>query len=287
MASPGLMRIAFHRPRLTGFAISSRTLSGFRISPQQKHWWNARFHVNCSSVAAVEELSSRQSGQVAVFVDILLEWNQKMNLTAVTERGAMMDRHIADSLSLLPTIEGAYAAHCNGSEGGESVKVVDIGSGAGLPGIVLAIARPAWQLTLLESLQKRCDFLEHVAKEAGLTNVKVLRSRAEDAGKDIAHRETYDVAVARAVAEMRVLAELCLPLVRVGGILVAAKGPNPEEEVEAAKTAVNLLGASIVTLSRVDSQGPLGQRTAVVCLKDRPTPAKYPRRAGMPNKRPL
>lgn len=142
-------------------------------------------------------------------------------------------------------------------------------------------------MTLLESLQKRCDFLEHVAEVAGLTNVKVVRNRAEDTGKDIAYRETYDIAVARAVAEMRVLAELCLPLVRVGGILVAAKGPNPEEEVDAAKTAVNLLGASIVTLSKVDSQGPLGQRTAVVCLKDRPTPAKYPRRAGMPNKRPL
>lgn len=234
----------------------------------------------------MEELDAKQSGQVAVFVDILLEWNQKMNLTAVTERGAMMDRHIADSLSLLPIIEGAHAAYCK-SSAGESIKVVDIGSGAGLPGIVLAIARPAWQLTLLESLQKRCDFLERAAEAAGLTNVKVLRSRAEDAGKDSTHREMYDIAVARAVAEMRILAELCLPLVRVGGILVAAKGPNPEEEVEAAKTAVDLLGASIITLSKVDSEGPLGQRTAVVCLKDKPTPAKYPRRAGMPNKRPL
>jgi 16S rRNA (guanine527-N7)-methyltransferase len=109
----------------------------------------------------------------------------------------------------------------------------------------------------------------------------------QDAGQDAKFREVYDVAVARAVAEMRVLAELCLPLVRVGGIFVAAKGPNPQEEVEAAKAAVELLGASKVSLCAVDSEGPLGQRTAVVCLKDHATPAKYPRRAGMPNKRPL
>jgi len=145
----------------------------------------------------------------------------------------------------------------------------------------------AWQVTLLESLQKRCDFLEHVIKTVGLPNVQIVHSRAEDAGQDAKFREVYDVAVARAVAEMRVLAELCLPLVRVGGIFVAAKGPNPQEEVEAAKAAVELLGASTVSLCAVDSEGPLGQRTAVVCLKDHATPAKYPRRAGMPNKRPL
>ncbi|CAK9861864.1 unnamed protein product [Sphagnum jensenii] len=305
-SSSTVVRSVFHKPLLPLAAALRRlcdsecciTQRRWRIGkrqqlsfhgPRRRHWSSiiCAQQLGSGSAARVESLSPKQAGQVALFIDLLLDWNQRMNLTAVTERSAMMNRHIADSLSLIPMIEEAYTTHNYESTRSGALKVIDVGSGAGLPGLVLAISCPAWQVTLLESLQKRCDFLEHVIKTVGLPNVQIVHSRAEDAGQDAKFREVYDVAVARAVAEMRVLAELCLPLVRVGGIFVAAKGPNPQEEVEAAKAAVELLGASMVSLCAVDSEGPLGQRTAVVCLKDHATPAKYPRRAGMPNKRPL
>ncbi|BBN17019.1 16S rRNA (guanine527-N7)-methyltransferase [Marchantia polymorpha subsp. ruderalis] len=236
--------------------------------------------------AVCEVLDSRQATQVSSFVDSLLDWNQRMNLTAVTEREEVMERHIMDSLALLPVLETAYGEHTS-KRSVEQLEVIDVGTGAGLPGIVFAIARPAWKITLLESLQKRCNFLDYAVERSGLSNVKVVRARAEDGGQDKTHREAYDVAVARAVAEMRVLSELCLPFVRVGGIFVAAKGPGPEEEVESAKKAIGLLGASLISISTVDSRGPLGQRTAVVCQKRKSTPAKYPRRPGTPSKTPL
>ncbi|MCO5581269.1 hypothetical protein L7F22_035147 [Adiantum nelumboides] len=209
-----------------------------------------------------------------------------MNLTAVTERSSIMERHIADSLALLPVMENTFAKY-NQTRIGNSLKVVDVGSGAGLPGIVLAIARPSWEITLLESLQKRCKFLEHVVEALSLSNVKLVRARAEDAGHDLSYREGFDVSVARAVAEMRVLVELCLPLVRVGGLLVAAKGANPEEEVKAAKGAAGLLGASILRIERVTSLSPYGRRTAILCYKERATPKRFPRKAGTPQKQPL
>ncbi|CAM6127930.1 unnamed protein product [Calypogeia fissa] len=236
----------------------------------------------------IEELDAKQKRQVSLFVDSLLDWNQRMNLTAVTERDAIMERHIADSLALLPIMESAYSTHClSADKSDERLKVVDIGSGAGLPGLVLAIARPAWQVTLIESLQKRCNFLEHAAEQSGLSNITIVRARAEECGTDERFREAYDVAMARAVAEMRILSELCLPLVRVGGLFVAAKGPNPQKEVEVSRKAIRVLGASLLSIATVASEGPLGLRTAVVCHKQRPTPPKYPRSVGTPGKHPL
>lgn len=209
-----------------------------------------------------------------------------MNLTAVTERASIRERHIADSLALLPVLETTYLKY-NMTKPVKNIKVVDVGSGAGLPGIVFAIARPSWEVTLMESIQKRCSFLEHVTQVSGLTNVKVIRARAEDAGHEISCREAFDVAVARAVAEMRILVEICLPLVRVGGLLVAAKGATPQEEVESAKRAAGLIGATILPIHKVDSEGPYGQRTAILCLKEQKTPRKYPRKSGVPQKQPL
>ncbi|KAL2612689.1 hypothetical protein R1flu_024381 [Riccia fluitans] len=208
--------------------------------------------------AVRETLDRKQLTQVSEYIDSLLDWNQRMDLTAVTERDAVMERHIMDSLALLPVLEAAYGENSSTTTTTtEQLNIIDVGTGAGLPGIVFAIARPAWQITLLESLQKRCNFLDYAVKKSGLSNVEVVRARAEDGGQDKMHREKYDVAVARAVAEMRVLSELCLPFVRVGGIFVAAKGPNPLEEVELSKKAVHLLGASILSISNVDSTGPL------------------------------
>lgn len=234
----------------------------------------------------LDTLSMKQQEQTSLFVNTLLEWNQRMNLTAVTEHCAVMERHVEDSLALLPIIENAYKNNCPTMES-VRLNLVDVGSGAGLPGIILAIARPDWQITLIESLQKRCFFLEHVVDVSGLSNAQVVRIRAEDAGQNPDFREKYDIAVARAVADMRILAEYCLPLVRVGGLLVAAKGYNPQEEVENAKKAIRLMGASMLQLCSVTSEGPYGKRTAVLCLKNRPTPLKYPRHPGIPTKKPL
>ncbi|RZC79797.1 hypothetical protein C5167_042372 [Papaver somniferum] len=143
---------------------------------------------------------------------------------------------------------------------------------------------PRLEGLLLESMNKRCLFLEHASSVTGLSNVEGLRARAESAGHIPECREVFDVAVARAVAEMRVLAEYCLPLVRVGGLFVAAKGHDPQEEVKNAEKAIGMLGASMLQMLPVESHSPYGQRTAVFCSKDRLTPKKYPREPGTPAK---
>ncbi|KAB1200017.1 Ribosomal RNA small subunit methyltransferase G [Morella rubra] len=232
-----------------------------------------------------ESLTSRQKDQVHLYVDALLQWNQRMNLTAVTEVNEVLERHIEDSLAIIPPVRNSYVSHCNKSI--DSINIVDVGSGAGLPGLILAIARPDWKVTLLESMNKRCLFLEHAIGLAGLSNVRVVRGRAENLGQDLCFREQFDVAVARAVAEMRILVEYCLPLVRVGGLFVAAKGHDPQEEVRTADRAIQMMGASLLQLCSVESHSPYGQRTAVICLKHRPTPRKYPRDPGTPAKAPL
>ncbi|ONK76646.1 uncharacterized protein A4U43_C03F30500 [Asparagus officinalis] len=236
-------------------------------------------------------LTPAQTDQISLYVRTLLQWNQRMNLTAVTEEGEVMTRHVEDSLALISPLKRSYASHCRSraddDEDAPSLNLVDVGSGAGLPGLIFAIACPSWKITLLESMQKRCLYLEHVVDLIGLSNVEILRERAENAGQCLEFRESFDVAVARAVAEMRILAEYCLPLVRVGGLFVAAKGYDPQEEVKSAEKAIKLLGASILELCSVESQGPLGQRTAVICLKNCATPKKYPRLPGIPAKTPL
>ncbi|KAI4336092.1 hypothetical protein L6164_014664 [Bauhinia variegata] len=238
-----------------------------------------------STVSHLETLTSRQKDQIHLYVDALLQWNKKMNLTAVKDVNEVMERHVEDSLAILAPLKNYYRAHCSASY--DKLNLVDVGTGPGLPGIVLAIACPEWDVTLLESMNKRCVFLEHVVSVTGLLNIQIVRGRAENLGQNTSFREQFDVATARAVAEMRVLAEFCLPLVRVGGLFIAAKGHDPEEEVRKAERAIQVMGASILQVCSVESQSPYGQRTAVVCLKDRPTPKRYPRDPGTPAKEPL
>ncbi|XP_058112128.1 uncharacterized protein LOC131255436 isoform X2 [Magnolia sinica] len=194
----------------------------------------------------LETLTPRQKEQISLYVDALLQWNQRMNLTAVTETGEVMKRHVDDSLAIIPPIKSSYLSHCGSSF--DHLNLIDVGSGPGLPGLIFAIAFPGWKVTLLESMHKRCLFLEHAVGLTGLSNVQVLRARAESVGQSLDFREVFDVAVARAVAEMRVLAEYCLPLVRVGGLFVAAKGYDPQEEVRSAKKAIQFMGASVLQL---------------------------------------
>ncbi|CAM0913490.1 unnamed protein product [Alopecurus aequalis] len=235
--------------------------------------------------SSTASLSPAQQRQVSLYVDALLDWNQRMNLTAVTDEAEVMTRHVADSLAVLPPLERAYTSR--GGDVASGVSLIDVGSGAGLPGLILAVARPSWKFTLLESMRKRCTFLEHAVEVMELSNVDVVCDRAENVGQSPEFREAFDVAAARAVAELKILAEYCLPLVRVGGLFIAAKGHDPHEEIRSAKAAVHTLGASMLDLCNVESMGPHGQRTAVVYLKEHTTPKKYPRHPGTPSKTPL
>lgn len=248
----------------------------------------ARCNIRCGASNSIvnnySSLSANQRHQVDVYLETLLDWNSRMNLTAVTDLQEMYDRHINDSLALLPSLD----AKCN-REGpaATTTTLMDVGSGGGLPGLILAIARPTWQVSLLDSLQKRCKFLEAAIEATGVSNVTIVCARAEDAGHMESLREQYDLVVARAVAEMRVLAELCLPLCKVNGYWVAAKGADPVQEVDAAKKAITTLGGALLNIENVESQSPVGQRTAVLIKKITATPKQYPRKPGIPKKMPL
>jgi len=205
---------------------------------------------------------------------LLEEWNRLMNLTRIPEE-EMADKHFLDSVSVLvvPQIRRA-------------VKVIDIGSGAGFPGIPLKSACPEMHITLVDSLGKRVEFLEAVVDKLGFENAVCLHGRAEELGQGPEHREKYDAALARAVAGLPVLCEYLLPLVRVGGTAAAMKGPGGRGEVEEASKALQTLGGEVVDI--VEITLPSGdQRQIIVMEKVSSTPREYPRRPGIPQKRPL
>lgn len=211
------------------------------------------------------------------YLDLLLETNKQFNLTAIREPDAAWRRHIVDSLTVLPGLAGLAA-------GG---RVIDIGSGGGLPGIPLAIARPDLRFTLLEATGKKARFLERCATELPLPNVTVLNQRAEAAGQDPAHRQRYDAAVCRAIGPLRELLEYAMPLVRVGGVLYAMKGPSIDAELEQASDALHILGAGETQVITAYPEGAEMQTTLVIIAKERPTPKTYPRSAGTPRQTPL
>ncbi len=200
----------------------------------------------------------------------LLEANTRMNLTAITDPREAWVKHVFDSLTLLPVIGSAAAK-----------RVIDVGSGGGLPGLPLAITMPAVAFTLLDATAKKTRFLCGVIEALGLSNALVVNERAETIGRDPEHRERYDVAVARAVGRLAVLVELAAPLIRVGGHIVATKGRRAGEEIEQAKRALRLLHCRVAVSART----PTG--TTVVLEKLRPTPKRYPRRPGEPRRAPL
>lgn len=209
----------------------------------------------------------------------LVEWNQRFNLTAITDWDGVLIRHYLDSLSCLKAIPRADLAN-----GG---RVIDVGTGAGYPGLPLKIVHPEMQLTLLDSTRKKVGFLEHMIQKLGLKNVWAIHARSEELGQDATHREQYDWALARAVADMPTLAEYLLPLVRVGGAVLAQKGEDAPAEVQRAETALTKLGGQVRRLVPVELRGLAETRYLVVLDKVAPTPEKYPRRPGMPKKRPI
>jgi len=222
-------------------------------------------------------LSPQEVEAFGLYYRELVAWNERVNLTSVTDHEEVQVKHFLDSLSCLQVLDTfSPGARC-----------IDIGAGAGFPGLPLKMVRPSMRLTLLESVGKKVSFLEHMVKALGLEDVDVVQGRAEELGRHPDYREVFDVALARAVAQMAVLVEYALPLVRVGGIFVAQKGAEVGEEVESALPAMRLLGGRLQVLRRVSLPGLDDPRHLVVVEKVASTPDRYPRRPGIPTKRPL
>jgi 16S rRNA (guanine527-N7)-methyltransferase len=219
-------------------------------------------------------LSPAQLEQFATYAAELQHWNERANLTAITDPTAITTRHFLDSL------------RCALSWGTQPHTVVDIGAGAGFPGLPLKLAYPALRLTLVESVGKKTAFLDHLVCLLNLEGVTIVRGRAEHVAHEPAHREQYDLVVARAVAALRVLAEYCLPFARVGGGFLAPKGAAVQEEADAAAGALATLGGHLSRVERVVLPGE-EPRSLVVVEKRAPTPAAYPRKPGLPARRPL
>jgi 16S rRNA (guanine527-N7)-methyltransferase len=216
--------------------------------------------------------------RLARYRELLWEWNQRMNLTGDASLEATLDKHFMDSLAPL-ALPGLWPKGAN---------VIDVGSGAGFPGLPLAIVRPDMEVLLMDSLQKRIGFLDAVIAELGLTNVCTLHARAEDAAHDPGLRERFDVAAARAVAAAPVLMELLLPFARTGGKALCYKGPSAAEELAAGNRAAQVLGGGVLKNLPVAVPGhPEWQHCALTCQKRRPTPSAFPRKAGLPAKAPL
>ena len=207
------------------------------------------------------------------YKEMLKEWNEKINLTAIVEDKEIIIKHFIDSLTIEKYIDN-------------NISLIDIGTGAGFPGIPLKIAKESINLTLMDSLNKRLIFLDEVCKKLELRNVKTVHGRAEDIGKDSKYREKYDIATARAVANMAVLLEYCLPFVKVGGVFICMKGNNIEE-IEESENALEKLGGKIEKIEKIYLPGTDIERNIIIVRKIKNTPKEYPRKAGVPSKNPI
>ena len=237
---------------MNAFAETVTTLLGVRLSPQQ-----------------IQALESYQ--------EQLLDWNQRHSLTAIRDIEGVQVKHFLDSLTVLL----AWQRHL------PPVSMIDVGSGAGFPGLVLKLVWPSTRLTLVESVHKKADFCQHMVDHLGLEGVQVLPERAEVIGQDPDHRHNYDLAIARAVARMPILMEYLLPLAHRNGIVMAMKGETAPIETQSATNAIKLLGGKLHKLVHVELPGVVEERFIVVINKIAPTPQEYPRRTGIPAKSPI
>ncbi len=221
-------------------------------------------------------LTGRQVMSLITYERELMDWNQKFNLTAIREMEAIRTKHFLDSFSCVL----AWKAN-------PPTRLVDVGTGAGFPGLPLKILYPNLQLTLVESVGKKAMFCQHITRVLGLDGVDVIQARAETLGQDPKHREAYDWAVARAVAQMNVLSEFLLPLVKVGGMMLAQKGESGPAEAQSAEGAMKLLGGRLKQVMQVNLPGVADDRFLILVEKTAATPPKYPRKPGVPAKTPL
>ena len=215
-----------------------------------------------------------QTEQFFDYMNLLIEWNEKMNLTAITDPDEIILKHFVDSLTILKELS-------------DNSKIVDIGTGAGFPGIPLSIMNPTLKITLVDSLNKRLIFLQEVVNKLGLKNIEIVHSRAEEFGQNKKYRESFDVATSRAVANLSTLSEYLIPLVKVGGKVVSMKAAEAQEEINEAKKAIEVLGGTIETIKEFNlPESDIG-RTVITIKKNKQTPSKYPRKPGTPSKEPI
>ena len=220
------------------------------------------------------ELIEEMQQQFEDYMKLLLEWNEKINLTAITEEDEIILKHFVDSLTISKYIK-------------EGNSIVDVGTGAGFPGIPLKIARKDLKVTLVDSLNKRILFLNEVIEKLGLGDIETLHFRAEEFGQNKKYRESFDIATSRAVANLSTLVEYLLPLVKVGGICVCMKGSEIKEELENSKKAIEILGGEVEQVEEFYLPGTDIKRSIVIVKKISSTPKKYPRKPGTPAKEPI
>lgn len=220
------------------------------------------------------KLSEEQLSKFYNYMNLLIEWNEVMNLTAITEPNEIIIKHFIDSLSVLDKIDKAST-------------IIDVGTGAGFPGIPIKIAYPKTKVVLLDSLNKRINFLNKVIEKLDLKNIKAIHGRAEDIGRDKEHREKYDIAIARAVAPLNILLEYLMPFVKVEGKCICMKGSNVEKELEDSKKAINILNGTLEKSEEFNLANTENRRSMIEIKKTKLISNIYPRKSGVPSKKPL
>ena len=220
------------------------------------------------------ELSEDKIEKFYKYMNLLIEWNEKINLTAIVEPNEIIVKHFVDSLTIEKYLQKGQS-------------VIDVGTGAGFPGIPVSIVRDDCNVTLMDSLNKRINFLKEIEKECNISNVECIHSRAEELSQNKQFREKYDIVTSRAVASLNVLLEYLLPFVKVGGYAICMKGSNIEDEVSKSSKALEVLGGEIVEINTFNLADTDNGRNIIVVKKIKNTPAKYPRKAGTPAKEPI
>lgn len=220
------------------------------------------------------EINEKMQEQFYTYMELLIKWNENVNLTAITEPKEVLQKHFIDSLTILAYID-------------ENSSIIDVGTGAGFPGIPVKIVKKNIKVTLLDALNKRLNFLNDVIDNLQLSNIETIHSRAEEAGKNKDLREKFDIATSRAVAPLNILVEYLLPFVKVGGKCLCMKGSNIEEEINNSKNAIKILGGKIEKVEEFNLPNSDIKRTIIVIKKMSETPIKYPRKPGTPSKEPI
>lgn len=238
----------------------------------QKEEWKKLFKNQCNDLKI--DINNNQIEQFFLYMELLQKWNENINLTAITEPKEILQKHFIDSLTILPYIN-------------KEESVIDVGTGAGFPGIPIKIVKGSIKVTLLDALNKRLNFLQEVINNLSLSNIQTIHARAEESGKNSNLREQFDIAVSRAVAPLNVLSEYLMPLIKEGGKCICMKGNNIEEELANSENAIQILGGKIDIIDEFYLPRSDIKRSIIVIEKIGKTPSKYPRKAGTPSKEPI